>query len=158
MKVFGWTIVYIYGRMRAKGEVRDMNIGSMLKNARIRSGLTQERVAEELLVSRQTISNWENEKTYPDIMSVIKLSDLYEISLDELLKGDEKMMKHLNESTDVVKSNRNLMIAILVNIVVVVGIVIFNSVISENIYFIAGVLIFAIFSTLILFYQIISRF
>ncbi|MCI8293287.1 MAG: helix-turn-helix transcriptional regulator [Hespellia sp.] len=135
-----------------------MNIGSMLKNARIRSGLTQERVAEELLVSRQTISNWENEKTYPDIMSVIKLSDLYEISLDELLKGDEKMMKHLNESTDVVKSNRNLMIAILVNIVVVVGIVIFNSVISENIYFIAGVLIFAIFSALILFYQIISRF
>lgn len=135
-----------------------MNIGSMLKNARVRSGLTQERVAKELLVSRQTISNWENEKTYPDIMSVIKLSDLYEISLDELLKGDEKMMKHLNESTDVVKSNRNLMIAILVNIVVVVGIVIFNSVISENIYFIAGVLIFAIFSALILFYQIISRF
>ena len=135
-----------------------MNIGSMLKNARTRSGLTQERVAEELLVSRQTISNWENEKTYPDIMSVIKLSDLYEISLDELLKGDEKMMKHLNESTNVVKSNRNLMIAILVNIVVVVGIVIFNSVISENIYFIAGVLIFAIFSALILFYQIISRF
>ena len=67
-----------------------MEIGSRLKNARSEHGLTQEQVAEELGVSRQSISNWENNRSYPDIVSVIKLSDLYSISLDELLKEDKK--------------------------------------------------------------------
>ena len=67
-----------------------MEIGKKLKDARLHSGLTQEKAAEELNVSRQTISNWENEKSYPDIISVIELSNLYSISLDDLLKGDEK--------------------------------------------------------------------
>ena len=51
---------------------------------------TQEQVAERLSVSRQTISNWENEKTYPDIVRVIELSNLYSITLDELLKEDKR--------------------------------------------------------------------
>lgn len=46
---------------------------------------------------RQTISNWENEKSFPDIVNVIKLSDLYNISLDQLLKGDEAMIEHLEK-------------------------------------------------------------
>ena len=54
-----------------------MNIGTKIKNARTSANLTQEQVAEALDVSRQTVSNWENEKTYPDIVSVIKMSDLY---------------------------------------------------------------------------------
>ena len=72
--------------------------------------LTQEQVAELLGVSRQTISNWENEKSYPDIISVIKMSDYYEASLDYLLKGEQKMntyYDYLEESTNVVKSNTN---------------------------------------------------
>ena len=76
-----------------------MEIGKKLKNARIEAGLTQEKAAEKIDVSRQTISNWENEKSYPDIISVIALSDLYSVSLDELLKGDQKMAEHLEEST-----------------------------------------------------------
>ena len=72
-----------------------MEIGKKLKNARIEAGLTQEKAAEKIDVSRQTISNWENEKSYPDIISVIALSDLYSVSLDELLKGDQKMAEHL---------------------------------------------------------------
>lgn len=84
-----------------------MEIGKKLKNARIEAGLTQEKAAEKIDVSRQTISNWENEKSYPDIISVIALSDLYSVSLDELLKGDQKMAEHLEESTNVVKSNKN---------------------------------------------------
>ena len=84
-----------------------MEIGKKLKNARIEAGLTQEKAAEKIDVSRQTISNWENEKSYPDIISVIALSDLYSVSLDELLKGDQKMAEHLEESTNVVKSNAN---------------------------------------------------
>ena len=76
----------------------------------LRKKLTQEQVAEILGVSRQTISNWENEKSYPDIISVIKMSECYEVSLDYLLKGEQKMKTYydyLEESTNVVKSNAN---------------------------------------------------
>mgnify|MGYP002226590752 FL=1 len=52
---------------------------------------------KKIQVSRQTISNWENEKSFPDIVNVIKLSDLYNISLDQLLKGDEAMIEHLEK-------------------------------------------------------------
>ena len=69
-----------------------MEIGAKLKDARMRAGMTQEKVAEEIQVTRQTISNWENEKSFPDIVSVIRLSSLYGISLDQLLKGDEEMI------------------------------------------------------------------
>lgn len=91
-----------------------MDIGQKLKNARSAAGMKQEYVAEKIGVSRQTISNWENNKTYPDIISVIDLSDLYSISLDELLKGDKKMIEHLEESTNVVKSRRRYSKLILV--------------------------------------------
>ena len=64
-----------------------MEIGKKLKDARMKSGFTQETVAEKVNVSRQTISNWENEKSYPDIISVIELSSLYSISLDDLTSG-----------------------------------------------------------------------
>lgn len=85
-----------------------MEIGSRLKKARGEIGLTQEKVAEELGVSRQSVSNWENNRSYPDIVSVIKLSDLYSVSLDELLKEDRKMIDHLDESTNTVASRRRL--------------------------------------------------
>ena len=90
-----------------------MEIGNRLKNARVEMGLTQEKVAEEIGVSRQTVYNWENGKCYPDIENVIKLSDLYSVSLDELLKEDKKMIGHLKESTDVVESRRKLTLIIL---------------------------------------------
>ena len=108
-----------------------MEIGSKLKNARINSGLTQEQVAEKIQVSRQTISNWENEKSYPDIISVINLSDLYNISLDELLKGDADMISHLAESTDTVSSNKKLLSAIAINVILLILFIFFNSIISN---------------------------
>ena len=94
------------------------DIGSKIKAARVEKKFTQEQVAEVLGVSRQTISNWENGKSYPDIISVIKMSDCYGVSLDYLLKGEEKMSAYydfLEESTNVVKStgNRNKIIIIL---------------------------------------------
>ena len=94
------------------------DIGSKIKAARVEKKFTQEQVAEALGVSRQTISNWENGKSYPDIISVIKMSECYGVSLDYLLKGEEKMSAYydfLEESTNVVKStgNRNKIIIIL---------------------------------------------
>ena len=97
-----------------------MEIGKKLKEARLNRDLTQEVIAEKLNVSRQTISNLENEKSYPDIISVIELSNLYSISLDDLLKGDDAKMEHLQESTNVVKSNKKLLRAIILNIIVVI--------------------------------------
>lgn len=88
-----------------------MDIGVKIKNARIKANLTQEQAAEALGVSRQTISNWENEKTYPDIVSVVKMSDLYDISLDRLLKEEKPVsdyLDYLEESTNVVKSRNKL--------------------------------------------------
>lgn len=93
-----------------------MEIGKKLKEARQMSGLTQENVAEKLNVSRQTISNWETEKFYPDILYVSQLSDLYQVSLDELLKGYERMIQHLEDSTNVVKSNKKILLAFICNI------------------------------------------
>lgn len=91
-----------------------MEIGSKLKKARTEKGFTQEQTADALGVSRQTISNWENNKSYPDIISVIKMSEIYSISLDHLLKEDGSMnkkqtyMEYLEESTNAVKAKRNL--------------------------------------------------
>ena len=74
-----------------------MNIGTKIKEARQTLGITQEQAAEQLLVSRQTVSSWENGKSLPDIVSVIKMSELYHLSLDELLKGDKDMMKKIEK-------------------------------------------------------------
>ena len=89
-----------------------MEIGSKLKNARNKKGITQEQAAELLDVSRQTISNWENNKSYPDIVSVIKMSDIYSVSLDHLLKEEKSMnqtyQEFLEESTNTVKAKKTL--------------------------------------------------
>lgn len=97
-----------------------MDICEKIRNARTESGLTQEDAAQKLGVSRQTLSHWENGKTYPDIVSVVKMSDLYNVSLDKLLKDvpepdcakEENMNKYLDyldESTNAAK--RKVMLA-----------------------------------------------
>ena len=86
-----------------------MEIASILKTARAASKLSQEQAAEALGVSRQTVSNWETGKSYPDILSVLKMSDLYSVSLDQLLKEgtdtNPGYRNYLKTSTDVVRSN-----------------------------------------------------
>lgn len=134
-----------------------MEIGKKLKNARIEAGLTQEKAAEKIDVSRQTISNWENEKSYPDIISVIALSDLYSVSLDELLKGDQKMAEHLEESTNVVKSNKKLTGAILLNIILMILLIALNMLFPEGTYYLVIVFCVVIMSSSALLYQIIKR-
>ncbi len=95
-----------------------MEISTLIKKSRNESGLTQEQAAESLGVSRQTISNWENGKSYPDIISVIKMSDLYSVSLDYLLKEETSLngtyKEYLEESTNTVKSRERLAKTILI--------------------------------------------
>lgn len=134
-----------------------MEIRKKLKNARIEAGLTQEKAAEKIDISRQTISNWENEKSYPDIISVIALSDLYSVSLDELLKGNQKMAEHLEESTNVVKSNKKLTGAILLNIILMILLIALNMLLPEGTYYLVIVFCVVIMSSSALLYQIIKR-
>ena len=133
-----------------------MEIGKKLKSARVQSGMTQENVAERINVSRQTISNWENEKSYPDIISVIELSNLYSISLDVLLKGDEKMIEHLEETTNVVKSNQKMIWAVIV--IVAALLITLSMFITDNRYFLVGVFCLMVITSSALLYQIIRTF
>lgn len=99
-----------------------LNISEKLKQARLAANLTQEELAEKVGVSRQTVSNWENGRSYPDIVSIIVLSDIYDMTLDSLLKGDNEMIKHLKKSTDVIKSNKQVVIGlVLFGVMVVIG-------------------------------------
>lgn len=65
-----------------------MELSRQLKTRREEQGLSQDEVAKAIFVSRQTISNWETDKTYPDVQSLLLLSQLYDTSIDELVRGD----------------------------------------------------------------------
>ena len=70
-----------------------MELSSRIKELRTEKGWSQEVLAQRAYVSRQTISNWETERSYPDVHSLLILSDLFGVSLDELIKGDVDTMK-----------------------------------------------------------------
>lgn len=80
-----------------------MNFSNQLKKYRNIHQLSQEALAEKIYVTRQTISKWENDKSYPDIHNLIALSVLFDISLDELVKGDVQVMKEQIDLTSVNK-------------------------------------------------------
>ena len=71
-----------------------MNLSNQIKKYRAREQFSQEELAEKLYVSRQTISNWENEKSYPDIHNLLLMSVLFNVSLDDLVKGDVEIMRN----------------------------------------------------------------
>ena len=66
-----------------------MNIGNQIKKYREQLKISQEELADKIFVTRQTISNWENNKNYPDIKSLSLLSYNLNVSLDDLIKGDD---------------------------------------------------------------------
>ena len=70
-----------------------MELGKQIKKYRNERSLSQDALAEKVYVSRQTISNWENDKSYPDVNSLVLLSEAFNVSLDQLIKGDVVTMK-----------------------------------------------------------------
>ena len=70
-----------------------MELGNQIKKYRSELQLSQDQLAEHIYVSRQTISNWENEKSYPDVNSLVLLSEVFKTSIDNLIKGDIEIMK-----------------------------------------------------------------
>ncbi len=76
-----------------------MNIGTEIKKRRAQMNLSQEELAEKVYVTRQTVSNWETEKSYPDIHSVLLLSQVFGTTVDALLKEDiVKMKSEINQN------------------------------------------------------------
>ncbi len=73
-----------------------MELSKQIKKYRKRDGQSQEQLAEKIFVSRQTISNWENNRSYPDVQNLMMLSVLFNVSIDELIKGD---IENLREQT-----------------------------------------------------------
>ncbi|MFR3559769.1 MAG: helix-turn-helix domain-containing protein [Paraclostridium sordellii] len=80
-----------------------MEIGKQVKKYRTEMKLSQDELAEKIFVSRQTISNWENNKNYPDVKSLLLLSSLFNVSLDVLIKGDLEEMKKEIKTEDIEK-------------------------------------------------------
>lgn len=73
-----------------------MEFGDQIRNIRKKENLTQEQFAIKLNVSRQAVSNWENNKNLPDIGMLILMSDVFQISLDQLVKRED----HMNNMTE----------------------------------------------------------
>jgi len=98
----------LYHLFRKKKGDKSMKLGKSLFNARKKSGMSQEEVAEKLGVSRQTISKWELDETLPDICQSKKLSNLYRLTLDELIDFDIdlKEIEQLIENTSEEKEQK----------------------------------------------------
>ena len=82
-----------------------MELSAQVKKYRTKLKLSQEELAEKVYVTRQTISNWENGKSYPDIHSLLLLSSLFDVSLDQLIKGYIETMKKIVDEQEIKKFN-----------------------------------------------------
>ena len=74
-----------------------MKFGEQIKERRQELDLTQAEVAEKYFVTQQAVSNWEHDKTYPDLNMLVKISNVYQISLDSLLREDQKLKDYLEQ-------------------------------------------------------------
>lgn len=84
-----------------------MELGKQIKKYRTEANLSQDELADKIFVSRQTISNWENDKTYPDIKSLVLMSEVFQVSLDHLIKGDLERMKKEIDKQEYAKFQKN---------------------------------------------------
>lgn len=99
-----------------------MNLGNKIQEIRKKNKMSQEEFAEVFNVTRQTISSWENSKSYPDIETLVKLSDKFNISLDILLKEDKIMIKKIDKKIKNYKKVKILLL-IICSILIVGGVI-----------------------------------
>lgn len=99
-----------------------MELGQQLKAHRKELGISQDELAEKIFVSRQSISNWENNKTYPDIHTLLLLAETFDVSLDELIKGDVEEMKEEINAQERAGFNRDTVCFAIFGIVTVLSI------------------------------------
>jgi len=88
-----------------------MELGKQIRKYRTEAKLSQDDLADQIFVTRQTISNWENDRNYPDIRSLVLLSNVFGISLDILVKGDLEQMKDEIQAEDIRVFKRDQFVA-----------------------------------------------
>lgn len=92
-----------------------MELGSHIKARRVELGISQDELAGRIYVSRQTISSWENDKTYPDVQSLLLLSQVFGTTIDELVRGDVDTMKEtIEKDVKLLRRLGNVMLAFIV--------------------------------------------
>ena len=82
-----------------------MNVGARIKKYREKQNISQDELALKVFVSRQTISNWETNKSYPDIKSLTMLSNIFHVTLDDFIKGDIEEMRKIVSKEKIEKFN-----------------------------------------------------
>ena len=102
-----------------------MELGRRITELRKANNLTQEGLAERCSVTRQTISNWENGKSYPDLEMLVFISDSFDISLDALVKGDGKMVQEITKEQRKGRFQNYKMAALTVGLLLLVGLGLF---------------------------------
>lgn len=97
-----------------------MRVGDEILKIRKAKGMTQEEFSKLFNVTRQTVSNWENKKSYPDLQTLVDISDKFDISLDVLLKGDNEIVKNYSEQIKQSKILKNIIKCIGITFVLVI--------------------------------------
>lgn len=121
-----------------------MEMSKQIKKYRLQLHLSQEELADKIFVTRQTISNWENGKNYPDINSIVLLSTLFGISLDILVKGDLEEMKECIKNEDIQKLQKDGIIFSILLVATVVSVVPLFLMVDGYIGIVAWVMLFGI--------------
>ncbi|XZH18516.1 DUF3955 domain-containing protein (plasmid) [Clostridium perfringens] len=100
-----------------------MNFGEQIKNIRKERNMTQGQMANILNVSRQAVSNWENNKNFPDLEMIIKISKIFSFSLDELILGDDGNMtkKLIKDGSETRLVKMNMVIIIIASFLLLIG-------------------------------------
>lgn len=94
-----------------------MKIGKSILDIRKRNNLSQEQFAKIFHVTRQTVSNWENEKSYPDLETLVGISDRFDISLDKLMRENQQMVKTIDRE----RKRFKIFVVVLVSILLCLG-------------------------------------
>lgn len=84
-----------------------MELGGQIRKYRKALSLSQDALAEKVFVSRQTVSSWENDKSYPDVNSLVLLSEVFQTSIDNLIKGDVERMKKEIDTQELTRFQRD---------------------------------------------------
>lgn len=102
-----------------------MDFGEQIKSIRRTEGLTQEQFAGRLHVSRQAVSNWENNRNLPDIEMLIQMSNEFQISLDQLIKGDQEANnmteKVIRDGSETRRARYNMIVAVIGAVLLLLG-------------------------------------
>lgn len=111
-----------------------MDIGNKIQTIRTNNGMTQAEFAEKFNVTRQSVSNWENNKNYPDMETLKKISDTFQISFDELLKDDRELMAEIDQTRKKAKRLRWVGLLAAVMILLLLGLLVLPKAVSAFYY------------------------